>query len=173
MEKLHIGARWLFRFRVYSWLFAVFWIFVWLFFVAMGAKEDAPVFAILGYGILFLIPFIIVLIVIGEIYARLSYKFWGYEFTKSEMKVERGIIWKTYKSIPFERIQNIDIKRGIIARIMGFSTIEIQTAGYSAIQTGNKSYSTHSEGYLPAVATEEAEKIRTFLMKRIGKRQGL
>jgi membrane protein YdbS with pleckstrin-like domain len=174
MEKLHIGARWIFRFRVYSFLFVLFWIFVWLFFVSLGSKENAPIFTIIGYGSVFLVPFIIFLILIAEIYARLSYTFWGYEFTSNELKIERGIIWKTYKSIPYGRIQNIDIKRGIIARILGFSTIEIQTAGYSAIQTGNRAYGMHSEGYLPAVSLKEAEKIRSMIIKRIGnKKQGL
>jgi putative membrane protein len=174
LEKLHTGARWLFRFRVYSWLFGLFWIFIWLFFVSLDAAADAPVFTIIGYGIVFLVPFVMLLAIIAEIYARLSYRFWGYEFTKNELKIEKGIIWKTYKSIPYGRIQNIDIKRGIIARIFGFSTIEIQTAGYSAIQSNGRAYGTHSEGYLPAVSIEDSEKIRSLIIKRIGNRkQGL
>jgi membrane protein YdbS with pleckstrin-like domain len=173
MEKLHPGAKWLFRLRVYSFLFGLLWILFFLFVGSFGKDTGAPIFDIIGYIIVFLIPLIAVLIIIGEIYARLSYRFWGYEFTKDELKIEKGIIWKTYKSIPYGRVQNIDIKRGVIARILGFSTIEIQTAGYSAIQTNGRSYGAHSEGYLPAVSIEEGEKIRSNLVKRIGKRQGL
>jgi membrane protein YdbS with pleckstrin-like domain len=112
---------------------------------------------------------ILITIFIGEIYSRLAYKNWKYELTSKELKLERGIIWKKYSTIPFGRVQNIDIQRGILARIIGFSTLNIQTAGYH--YAGNAG--SISEGYIPAVSVEEAEKIRDFLIKKIGKRQGL
>jgi membrane protein YdbS with pleckstrin-like domain len=145
-----------------------------MFIGSIGENGDAFIFTIFGYSVVFLVPLVILLILIAEIYARLSYRFWGYEFTKNELKIEKGIIWKTYKSIPYGRIQNIDIKRGVLARIIGFSTLEIQTAGYSAISANGRSYGTHSEGYLPAVSVDESEKIRSMLIKKIGNRkQGL
>ena len=45
------------------------------------------------------------------------------------MKLEKGVIYKVYTNIPYERIQNIDIYRGIIARLCGFSAVSVQTAG--------------------------------------------
>ncbi len=124
-----------------------------------------------GTGILILIIFIIIFtIVASEIYARLAYKNWKYEFTPTNLKIERGIIWKRYSNIPYERVQNVDIYRGILARILRFSSVMIQTAGYSV------GYGRHGrvrpEGYLPAVGMEEAEKIRNFLIKKIVKSKG-
>ena len=52
--------------------------------------------------------------------------------------------------------------------------MNLQTAGYS-MPTRN-SYGAGSEGYIPAVPIEDAEKIREFLMQKItkkGRRQGL
>lgn len=167
MEKLHPGARWLFRVNFY-WFFLIWIIVLFSFSINLIAKGVNMVAFV---WVTWLLVFVIIFFVIGEIYARLSYRFWGYEFAKNELKIEKGIIWKTYKSIPYERIQNIDINRGIIARIIGFSSLNIQTAGYSAIQT-NRGFQ-HAEGYIPAVPREEAEKIRDFLIKRIGKKQGL
>lgn len=89
-----------------------------------------------------------------------------YEFTSNQLRVERGIIWKRYSNIPYQRIQNVDITRGIIARICGFSSVNIQTAGYSMPANGR---GVHSEGYLPAVSVKEAEQVREFLMKEISK----
>lgn len=40
---------------------------------------------------------IVFVIVVAEIYARMSYNRWFYEFTDSQLKVERGIIWKRYR----------------------------------------------------------------------------
>ena len=107
--------------------------------------------------------------VLGEVYSRLAYKNWKYELTSHEIKLERGIIWKRYSAIPFERVQNIDIQRGILARMLGFSTLNIQTAGYHMPARGGGV----SEGYIPAVSVKDAEEIRDFLIKKIGKRQGL
>ena len=78
------------------------------------------------------------------------------------------MIWKTYSNVPYERVQNVDIRRGIIARIFGFSSVNIQTAGYSGYVRGGYAYG--SEGYIPALDMGEAERVRDFLMKRISKR---
>jgi membrane protein YdbS with pleckstrin-like domain len=107
----------------------------------------------------------------------MAYNRWFYEFTKDNLKIERGIIWKRYSNVPYERVQNVDIRRGIIARMLGFSSVMIQTAGYSGaapgwqMRFGRARYNSamNTEGYIPAVDTEGAEKIRDFLMKRIGR----
>ena len=156
MEKLHPGARWLFRINVYS-------ILVFLSFFMIGfilSNENSGYLFSLLYVIIFVI-------VVGEIYARMAYNRWFYEFTPTNLKIESGIIWKRYSNVPYERIQNVDITRGIIARVVGFSSVNIQTAGYSYGRGINV------EGYIPAVSIEKAEEIRTFLMKKIGKKQGL
>lgn len=124
-----------------------------------------------GFVILYFILFLILLIIISEIFVRLDYKNWKYEFTSDSLKIERGVIVKRYKSIPYDRIQNIDITRGVFARMLGFSTIDIQTAGYS-VAYGNSSSASGSEGHLPAVSVEGAEKIREFLMKKIYSKKG-
>jgi len=100
----------------------------------------------------------------------MAYNRWFYEFTPTNLKLERGIIWKRYSNIPYERVQNIDIHRGILARILGFSTVDIQTAGFHMVSSGRRGM---SEGHIPALSIDNAEKIREFLMKKIGRKQGL
>ena len=39
------------------------------------------------------------------------------------------MIWKRYVTIPYDRIQNVDIYRGVLARLLGLSDLNIQTAG--------------------------------------------
>ena len=164
MEYLHSGARWIFRFRVYYvLLFIGFAITVW------ASGFFVPLYLSIGNAIIFVLVFyILFIIVLGEIYARLSYQFWKYEFTNNEIKIEKGIIWKNYKSIPYERIQNVDIHRGILARIIGFSTLDIQTAGYS----GDNGRGI-AEAHIPAVARDGAEQIRAFIIKKFGKKSGV
>ncbi len=168
MNQLHSGARWLFRLKAYWILILIGLIFsIWFFKFIIGLKLIESVGSIL---IVVLIFYILFILIFGEIFARMSYNRWFYEFTKEGLKLERGIIWKRYSNVPYERIQNVDVHRGIIARIVGFSTIEIQTAGYSAYYRGR---SMHSEGHIPAIGINEAEEIRNFVLKHIShKRNG-
>ena len=171
-KQLHPGARWMSRVNV-------FWTMIFIL-IILGSVAIPLIFEMnkdigtgslikmIIYGAIFLTVLILIL---GEIWVRMAYNRWFYEFTDNNLKLERGVIWKRYSNVPYERIQNVDITRGIIARIIGFSTVNIQTAGYSA----SSGKGIHSEGYIPAVDIKEAEKIRDFLMKKIGKRnkQGL
>jgi membrane protein YdbS with pleckstrin-like domain len=95
----------------------------------------------------------------------MSYNRWFYEFTPEGLKIEKGIIWKTYKNIPYQRIQNIEIHRGIIARMCGFSTVDLQTAGYAF--SGHRGGRSRAEGHLPAIDIKAAEEIREFVMSKI------
>jgi uncharacterized membrane protein YdbT with pleckstrin-like domain len=167
MNQLHSGAKWHFRIGgFFSFFFVIF--FLSMFFgglvVSMTLKDgfefNPSIFSYAFFGL-------ILLIAIAETYARLTYKFFRYEFGSEQLRIEKGIIWKKYSNIPYQRIQNIDITRGIIARICGFSSINIQTAGYSMPANGR---GIHSEGYIPAVSVEEAEKIREFVIKKISKK---
>jgi len=85
--------------------------------------------------------------------------------------VEKGIIWKRNVSIPYERIQNVDILRGIFARMFGLSDLQIQTAGQSA--TTGFSLLSSSEGRLPGLDIQTAEKLRDELIKRAKGKQGV
>lgn len=169
-NQLHPGAKWLFRiqgwFSVILLMFFISWFIVpvisALSFVIFGEDGFG---AVVGIVIGVAIFIILATIIISEIYARMAYNRWFYEFTGSNLRIERGVIFKRYSNIPYERVQNVDIHRGILARILGFSTVDIQTAGFH--MTGR--YGGRSEGHIPAVDPEYAEKIRDFLMKKISK----
>jgi len=104
------------------------------------------------------------------IWAKWTYQFWRYQLDKSAIKIEKGVIWKKYISIPYERVQNVDIYRGVFARILGLSDLQIQTAGYS----GYGRHGRGTEGKLPGLDVQMAEKLRDELVKKIkGSGQGL
>ncbi len=170
MNNLHPGVRWLYRLKAYGSLVIVsLFVTVYLFqifkFISGGSLGIG-----LAIAILFYFSFIIAL---SEIYARMSYNRFLYEITNEGIKIEQGIIWKKYTSIPYERVQNVDIQRGIIARMLGFSTVQIETAGQSGMNShygfkfGNRNREYKSEGYLPAIDSVGAEEMRAFIMKQI------
>ena len=74
---------------------------------------------------------------------------------------------KSYVTIPYNRIQNVDIYRGVMARLLGLSCFWVQTSGIRGMMRG--------EGLLPGLDKNVAEQLRTELIKRIepSKSQGL
>ncbi len=104
-------------------------------------------------------------LVLCFVWAKLTYHFYRYELTDAGFKKELGVIWKRYITIPYDRIQNVDINRGILARILGLSNISIQTAGAMG----------GAEGRLPGISREIAEQLRDELIQRArqSKNQGL
>jgi putative membrane protein len=168
MRQLHPGVKWQFRISgFFGILILMIFIGVWVGALVSGILLALGLGGIVGVLIFFYLVLFIIFIVLIEVYARLAYKFWKYEFTNDQLRIERGIIWKRYSNIPYQRVQNVDITRGVIARILGFSSVNIQTAGYSMPANG---HGMSSEGYIPAVSMGEAEKIREFVMKKILKR---
>ena len=94
------------------------------------------------------------------IYNVYAYRFYRYSVEESCLKVEKGIIWKTYKSIPYKKIQNVDISRGVLDRILGLSNLNVQTAGssYPNLQT--------YEGSLPGLSFQTAQDLQKELTKK-------
>ncbi len=174
MKQLDPKAVWLFTLK----LLPLFAIFAWFagsiitmgavtFFVSMNTQGDPTwIFGFLGSSFFFWI-----VLTVGGAYcwARLSYHYYRYELTEQGFKKESGVIWKRYVTIPYDRIQNVDIYRGIIARILGLSDLQIQTAGYSAPNAAM------SEGRLPGLSQSDAELIRDELINRTqrSRHQGL
>ncbi len=162
---LHPGGRWHFRVRGYIFtcilgffggMYTVFPILGVLGGIGGAAfgSSSGPLLAFLFFILIGLPLFVLIA---SEVFARMSYNRFFYEFRTHEVRIERGIIWKRYSNVSYDRIQNVDIRRGIIARMFKFSSLAIQTAGSSAGRV---------EGYLPAVGVGEAEQLRDFLLKK-------
>ena len=122
MNQLHPKSVWLFFFTAFSQLF-IFLIFlsIWLgsFLFSLNITQNLT-----GYiGITFVI--LILLVILLYVWAKLSYRFYRYELSEDGFKKELGVIYKKYVTIPYERIQNVDIYRGILARILGLSDLNI------------------------------------------------
>ncbi len=54
-----------------------------------------------------------------------------YILTNDEIVVERGVWWKRKSFVPYNRITNISVVQGPIARRFGLGTVRVQTAGFS------------------------------------------
>lgn len=114
-------------------------------------------------------------LVLCFVWAKLTYHFYRYELLDTGFRKESGVIYKIYVTVPYDRIQNVDINRGILARILGLSDLNIQTAGASATISRYGIIGGGAEGRLPAVSMGVAEQLRDELIQRArqSKNQGL
>lgn len=175
MEKLHPKSIWLFFFSfllrgLVIFIFFSFWagpFFAVIFLKDRGIVTEQDVLGFIPSMLGLWLIFFALYILICYIWANLTYKYWKYELAEDAFKKESGVIWKKYVSVPYERIQNIDIYRGVFARILGLSDIQIQTAGASAVSYGRGGLAgVMAEGRLPGLGKEDAERLREELIKR-------
>ena len=170
MQNLNPKVIWIFFFQFI--IGGVFLLFFLIMFLAPLFATQMADKAVSQYFMIFKISLIFALyLIFCYIWAKLTYRFWLYDITKDAYKIEQGVIWKRYVSIPYERIQNIDIHRGVIARLLGLSELRIQTAGFGGAQG---KWGGFSEGRLPGIDKEKAEQLREQLISKVkGKKQGL
>jgi uncharacterized membrane protein YdbT with pleckstrin-like domain len=163
MQQLHPKSVWLFFFTgLFQLLIFMIFLSIWLGTLLLNLNIMR---GISGY-VAFAIIIFVILIFLLYIWARLSYRFYRYELTEDGFKKELGVIYKKYVTIPYERIQNVDIYRGILARILGLSDLNIQTAGASAQVNRHGVFGAGAEGRLPGLLHADAEKLRDELIKR-------
>ena len=168
-QQLDPKAVWLFFLRsIFVFLFISIWIGGFGLTTTLTESSESSVLGIV------LVIFLVVL-VFSFIWAKLTYHFYRYELTEEGFRKELGVIFKKYVTIPYDRIQNVDIYRGILARILGLSDLNIQTAGMSASVGRFGVSGAGAEGRLPALSREVAEEVRNELIRRARqtKNQGL
>lgn len=171
MEKLDPKAVWLFFFR-FLWIGIAFLVLLGAIFFPVAVRVKAKI-GPLAWAILSFPVFIWILGSYG--WAKLSYNAYKFELTEDAFKKEHGVIWKRYVSIPYERIQNVDIQRGVLARLLGLSDLMIQTAGYSGgyYRPGIVGFiAREPEGRLLGLSQKRAEEIREKLIKRAKSKEG-
>src|SRR3989304_6228103 len=54
---------------------------------------------------------ILLLLVVNYVWAKYFYATYRFELAEKGLRIEKGVIWKRFVTIPYERIQNVDILR--------------------------------------------------------------
>ena len=104
------------------------------------SSDYVPLFMVVAYGLL-AFPLIF-----------LRYYRFRYHITPTEIVIHSGILTRQHRSIPIERIQNIEIEQSLLPRIFGTAKVKIETAG-----------SAKTEGVLEFVSVARAHQIREVI----------
>lgn len=77
------------------------------------------------------------------IWVELRYRNYTYYLTDMGIIIKKGVLRHERISIPFYRVQNVNVSRSIFERVLGLATIKIETAGTNPGE---------AEGVIPGVA---------------------
>jgi putative membrane protein len=90
-------------------------------------------------------------LVFSLIGAVVGWRTFTYQASGDEIRIDSGLLNRKHRSIPFERIQDVDISQGPIARLLGVARVKLETGGSGAGK---------DEGVLSAVDLHQAEALR-------------
>ncbi|MFB6113825.1 MAG: PH domain-containing protein [Halodesulfurarchaeum sp.] len=62
-------------------------------------------------------------------YHVVYYRRFEYDLTDSTLDIRSGVLSRRERDIPLGRVQNVDIKRTIVVRVLGLAAINVETAG--------------------------------------------
>ncbi|ELZ13532.1 hypothetical protein C479_01766 [Halovivax asiaticus JCM 14624] len=69
---------------------------------------------------------------VGAAYGVAYYYRFEYELTDDTFDIASGVLSRRDREIPLGRVQNVDIRQGVVSRILGIAVVTIETAGGGA-----------------------------------------
>ena len=157
-----------------SFAFGFFGIF--MFFMEFDGVTGEPIIPNITNTVLLFLAFVFgiffIILLICRIWAGLYWKNYGFELQQDRIIIKRGVIGRRTANIPYERIQNVNEWRGILDRIFGLYTLQIETAG--GIQMGGGGYGAMmslAEGNIQGITNPQP--ITEYIMSRVKGKDGI
>lgn len=94
---------------------------------------------------------IVVLVLVGTFY--LSWRFHTFRITGDDVEVRSGVLFRTQRRAPLDRVQGVNLTRPMIARLMGMAKLEVVGAG------------TDGNVKLEYLSTDNAEEVRADILR--------
>lgn len=117
--------------------------------LSVALAAEAWVVALVVFGGL-------VLLLLSVVSAMLSYRSWRYLVGPDGLELRHGVVVRRISLIPYHRIQQIDVRRGLIERSLGLSTLVLRTAAAT------------SDATIPGLSEDVAAPLRMELLGRAG-----
>ena len=130
--------------------FFIWWIMLMIF---TDGLEEIIMFPIEVTYLIFIIVYsvFITIIVITYLYNAAYVKNFSYNISEDHIVIKHGVFTKIVATIPYSRIQNINIVNGVFDRIFKIFTVKIETAGSSAAAASAQKGIAKPEGYIPGL----------------------
>jgi membrane protein YdbS with pleckstrin-like domain len=87
---------------------------------------------------------------------RARYRHWRYQVAPDALELRHGVVKRVHSTIPYFRVQHIDIAQGPVERAVGLARLKLHTA------------SAGSDASIPGIAAGDAEGLRRLILARAG-----
>jgi putative membrane protein len=102
------------------------------------------------------LPFIILAVLVFSVFFRsIGWMRFRYHTGADELRIESGILERTARSIPYDRIQDVSIEQKFLPRLLGLAEVKFETGGGKG-----------DEARLRYVSTDTAEQLRELVRAR-------
>lgn len=98
---------------------------------------------------------VVALVLLAATWGILSWRRFTYRVEDGELRIEHGVLIRSRRFIPQERIHSIDLVESVLHRIFGVVSVRVETAGGG-----------EPEGLLAAVSRTDAEELRRLLNEK-------
>ncbi len=119
-----------------------------------------PVDWVLDHGLLLtatLVALGVLVLVVGGFY--LSWRFHTFRITDDDVEVRQGILFRSQRRAPLDRVQGVNLTRPLVARLVGLVKLEVVGAG------------TDANVKLEYLSTGSAERVRADILRLASGRQ--
>jgi putative membrane protein len=93
-------------------------------------------------------------------YELAYYRRFEYELTEDSLDIASGVFSRREREIPLRRVQNVDVTRSLVARLLGLAEVDVETAGGGS-----------TEANLRFVSREEAGRLQEAVRERRAARE--
>jgi len=111
---------------------------------------------VLGDGWGWLVLAVLAALVVFSVvfYPPMRYRRWRWQLTELAIELRYGVLVRTQETVPYFRIQQIDITAGPVDRLLELASLQVTSASASGSAT------------LPGIAAEDAPRVRAELLAR-------
>ncbi|WP_430504917.1 PH domain-containing protein [Haloparvum sp. PAK95] len=88
-------------------------------------------------------------------YETAYYRRFEYDLTEDTFDIASGVVTRRNREIPYRRIQNVDVSRNVVQRLLGIAAVDLETAGGSS-----------TEGSIRYVTAKEATRLQEEIPRR-------
>jgi len=124
---------------------------------SLGFGTDTPIFNISPKIWMFVFSLVALIVVLYIIWIFLFYKSFWYSLDKEGIRIHKGIITISDMLIPYNKIRNVNVTRGLFQRFFNIGSITIELIGYTEADI--------VESDIPGI--KNAEEIAKKLLKKI------
>lgn len=119
------------------------------------ADENVP-----GFVKILAVSGAILFTALPAIFVWLGFPKKGYLVRENDISFQKGLITYKLTTIPFNRIQHVEVNKGILGKIFGLSSVKIYTAGGMA-----------SDLSIPGLPDDDALRLKAFLSEKISEHE--